>query len=112
MARAPVGATIPAYIPGFSGILLIEEPENGIHPRASKPCFSRSLLCTTSKFVLATHSPVILSVTDVRDVLCFARNQDGATDIVPGTRHPALRDWRGETNLGTLLLPESWDDRT
>ena len=56
-----------------------------------------------AQILLATHSPVILSVTNLRDVLCFARNQDGATDIVSGDQHPSLRDWQGETNLGILF---------
>jgi hypothetical protein len=36
-------------------------------------------------------------------VLCFAKSDDEATDIVLGSDHPSLRDWRGETNLGTLF---------
>jgi hypothetical protein len=36
------------------------------------------------------------------DVLCF-KTKDGATDIVAGDEHPALKEWRGETNLGTLF---------
>jgi hypothetical protein len=26
-----------------------------------------------------------------------------STDIVLGRKHPALRDWKGETNLGVLF---------
>ena len=95
--------TIPAYIPAFSGILLIEEPENGIHPRAVETMFQSLSSVYDAQVLLATHSPVILSVTDVRDVLCFALDQDGATDIVSGDQHPYLRHWQGETNLGTLF---------
>jgi predicted ATPase len=56
-----------------------------------------------AQVLLATHSAVILSITAAQDVLCFARDADGATDIVGGDAHPALRNWRGETNLGTLF---------
>ena len=31
--------TLPAYLPGLEGIYLIEEPENGIHPRAVESMF-------------------------------------------------------------------------
>lgn len=95
--------TIPAYIPAFSGIMLIEEPENGIHPRAVETMFQSLSSVYGAQILLATHSPVILSITDVGDVLCFARNREGATDIVSGDQHPYLRDWRGETSLGTLF---------
>ena len=27
----------------------------------------------------------------------------GATDIVVGSQHPKLREWRGEENLGVLF---------
>jgi predicted ATPase len=95
--------TVPAYIPAFSGTLLIEEPENGIHPRAVETMFQSISSVYEAQILLATHSPVILSVTNVQDVLCFARNPDGATDIVSGDQHPYLRNWQGETNLGTLF---------
>lgn len=95
--------TVPAYLPEFSGIFLIEEPENGIHPRAVETMFQSLSSVYGAQVLLATHSAVILSITAAQDVLCFARDADGATDIVGGDAHPALRNWRGETNLGTLF---------
>jgi predicted ATPase len=56
-----------------------------------------------AQILLATHSSVILSVAEARQVLCFAKTSNGAVDIVLGTEHPALRDWKGETNLGVLF---------
>jgi hypothetical protein len=53
--------------------------------------------------LLATHSPVVLSVARPEQVLCFARTPEGATDIVRGSEHPRLREWKGETDLGTLF---------
>jgi predicted ATPase len=56
-----------------------------------------------AQLLLATHSPVILSIVEPKDVLCFAKSAEGATDIVAGSDHPALRKWQGETNLGVLF---------
>jgi predicted ATPase len=95
--------TLPAYIPSFNGIYLIEEPENGIHPQAVETVFQSVSSVYNAQILLATHSPVILSVADAAQVLCFAKNMKGATDIVIGSRHPKLRAWRGETNLGELF---------
>jgi predicted ATPase len=95
--------TIPAYLPEFTGVYLIEEPENGIHPRAVETMFQSLSSVYDAQILLATHSPVILSVVEARDVLCFAKTNDGATDIVAGNEHPALREWKGETNLSTLF---------
>lgn len=94
--------TLPAYLPDFQGVYLIEEPENGIHPRAvATVCQSLSSVYN-AQILLATHSPVILGMVKPADVLCF-KARDGATDIVSGNEHPALKEWRGETNLGTLF---------
>lgn len=95
--------TLPAYLPDFTGVYLIEEPENGIHPRAVETMFQSLASVYDAQILLASHSPVILSMVNVGDVLCFAKTPEGATDIVEGNRHPALRDWRGETNLGVLF---------
>jgi predicted ATPase len=95
--------TLPAYLPDFSGVYLIEEPENGIHPRAVETMFQALSSVYNAQILMATHSPVVLSIVDTKDVLCFAKTPDGATDIVAGNEHPALRDWRGETNLSTLF---------
>jgi predicted ATPase len=95
--------TLPAYLPAFSGVYLIEEPENGIHPRAMETVFQSLSSVYDAQLLLATHSPIILSLVDAGKVLCFAKTHEGATDIVSGSEHPALREWRGETSLGSLF---------
>jgi len=95
--------TLPAYLPDFSGIYLIEEPENGIHPKAAEAVFQSLSSVYDAQILMATHSPVILSIASARQVLCFSKTASGATDIVRGTDHPNLRDWQGETNLGVLF---------
>lgn len=92
-----------AYLPDLSGIYLIEEPENGIHPRAVETMFQSLSSVYGAQILLATHSPVILSLVEPRQLLCFAKTDDGATHIVLGSDHPALREWRGETNLAVLF---------
>ena len=91
--------TLPAYLGDFKGIYLIEEPENGIHPRAVETMFQSLSSVYEEQILMATHSPVILSIAHPATVLCFAKSDDEATDIVRGSEHPSLQDWRGETNL-------------
>lgn len=96
--------TIPAYLPDIMGTFLIEEPENGIHPRAIETVLQSLSSIYKSQVLLATHSPVALNMLEPRDVLCFAKDAEGATDIVSGDRHPALREWKkGEPDLGVLF---------
>jgi predicted ATPase len=96
--------TIPAYLQDIDGTFLIEEPENGIHPRAMETVLQSLSSIYGGQVLLATHSPVALNMLDPKDVLCFAKDANGATDIVSGAGHPALRDWkRGQPDLGILF---------
>ena len=95
--------TLPAYLGDLEGIYLIEEPENGIHPKAVSTVFDSLSSVYGAQVLLATHSPVVLNLANLEQVLCFAKDGAGATDIVVGTEHPALRQWQGDVDLGTLL---------
>ncbi|MDP2890069.1 MAG: AAA family ATPase [Bacteroidota bacterium] len=94
--------TLIAYLPDFKGIFLIEEPENGIHPKVMETVFQSLSSVYDAQILLATHSPVILGIANLKDVLCFAKTKEGITDIVSGDKHPLLADWQGESNLSTL----------
>jgi predicted ATPase len=95
--------TILAYLPELDGIYLVEEPENGIHPRAVETVWQSLQSVYGAQILLATHSPVILSLAAPGNVLCFGRDASGATDIVRGSDHPRLATWRHEIDLGKLL---------
>ena len=95
--------TLPAYLDDFNGIYLIEEPENGIHPRAMESMFQSLSSVYGAQILMATHSPVVLSIAEAKDVLCFAKTPSGSTDIVNGIDHPRLKEWKQETNLGELF---------
>ncbi len=94
--------TLLAYLPEHEGIYLIEEPENGVHPRAIEAVFQSLSSVYDGQVLIATHSPLILGLAGREQILCFARNPSGAVDVVTGRDHPRLRDWKGETDLGTL----------
>ena len=95
--------TLPAYLPASDAIYLLEEPENGIHPLAVDCVFESLSSVYESQVLLATHSPVVLRMAALEEALCFAKDPDGATDIVPGNLHPRLKDWRGSPNMDVLF---------
>ncbi len=95
--------TLPAYLPDFTGVYLVEEPENGVHPGAIETVFQSLSSVYSAQMLLATHSTVILSQAEPEQVLCFSKTASGATDIVVGSRHPALKDWRGQPNLDVIF---------
>jgi predicted ATPase len=95
--------TIPAYIDGIQGVYLIEEPENGIHPKAIECVYQSMSSVYDAQILLASHSPVILSMLNPKDLLCFGKTKEGITDIVRGINHPRLREWKGNPNLYLLF---------
>jgi predicted ATPase len=84
-------------------LLVTEEPENGIHPRAIETVVQSLNSLYESQVWVSTHSPIVLAHTDLADVLAARLTGDGAVTVVPGDQHPRLRDWRGALDIGTLF---------
>lgn len=98
--------TIPAYLGliEFGGTLLIEEPENGIHPRGIETVLQSLSSMYDSQVLVATHSAIVLNMLQPSQILCFSKDFEGATNIVSGDRHPALRTWKqGNPDLSILF---------
>ena len=95
--------TILAYLPDIEGTLLIEEPENGIHPKAIETVFQSLSSVYNAQVLIATHSPVIISAAKIENILCFAKSAEGATDVIDGKSHPNLKNWKGEVPLDILF---------
>jgi len=95
--------TLLAYLPAHQKVYLIEEPENGIHPHAVETVHQSLSSVYNGQVLLATHSPIFLNLTDPHQILCFAKTNEGAVDIVRGSEHPILKEWRRETDLSDLF---------
>ena len=95
--------TLLAYLPDSDEVYVLEEPENGIHPLALDAVYDSLSSVYASQVLLATHSPVFLKLAEPDEVLCFAKNDDGATDIVRGSEHPLLRGWQGSVDMDLLF---------
>lgn len=95
--------TLLGYLPNLNGIYLIEEPENGIHPRAVETVYQALSSVYEAQVFLATHSPVVLNMAVRDQLLCFDRTPAGETDIVLGSQHPSLATWQNEVSLSTLF---------
>ena len=99
--------TLPAYLEKGrrASLYLIEEPENGMHPRAIENVFDSLRSVYDAQVFVATHSLVALNLLEPRDILCFAKSARGATDIVSGDKHPALIDYKAGTSdaLGVIF---------
>ena len=96
--------TLLAYGEDRSGSYLIEEPENGIHPKLLESVFQSLSSVHNAQIFMTTHSPVLLSLARPAQLLCFAKTAAGETDVIQGDQHPLLRDRQGSAiDLETLF---------
>lgn len=94
--------TIPAFLPPESAVYMVEEPENGIHPKALEIVLRSLSSIPGSQLLLATHSPFVVQQCGVAPLLCFSRNEEG-TRITPGAEHPMLKTWDGSPDIGIVF---------
>lgn len=85
------------------GLIMIEEPENSIHPRAIEAVLRSFEAMHDTRVWLSTHSPVVLANTPLTRVLCMRLMEDGMVKVVRGNLHPQLKDWKGGIDIGTLF---------
>jgi predicted ATPase len=93
--------TLPAFLPPTSGIFMVEEPENGVHPKALEIILRSLSAIPGGQMLVATHSPLVVEQVGIDPLLCFVREADGAR-IIPGREHPALKGWDGTPDLGLV----------
>ena len=95
--------TLLAYLPDNDEIYLLEEPENGIHPLALEGVLDSLWSAYDAQVLTTTHSPALLGLVEPSEVLCFDKDQDGATDIVRGNEHPILARWQSSLDKNVLF---------
>ena len=95
--------TLPAFSGQTHGVLMVEEPENGIHPKAIETVYQALSTVSDSQVLMTTHSPVVVNIAEPADILCFAKNKSGVVSVVRGSEHPSLIDWQHDISLGTLF---------
>lgn len=100
-----LGMTTVAQLVGPKSLLVIEEPENGIHPRRLRSFLEqvRRTAAQGTQVILTTHSPVLLDEfrDDPRAVVVFERDQ-GGTRVRQLTDEDARQVENGDIGLGDL----------
>ena len=95
--------TLIPYLADEGYLYLLEEPENGIHPLAIEAVYDSLASAYDSQVLAATHSSAFLRMARPEEALCFAKDVNGATDIVRGVDHPLLRDWQDAVDMNLLF---------
>jgi hypothetical protein len=89
--------TLPPYLSSAPTLLVTEEPENGIHPRAIEAVLqSLSSMYDSQVWIVLAH-------TALEHILCARLAPNGAAEIISGLKHPRLKDWHGTIDLGSLF---------
>jgi len=96
--------TLPAFLRGPSRLYMVEEPENGVHPHALEIILKALRAIPGAQVFVATHSPIVVQQVDVAALLCFSRTPQTGVRIVSGKSHPALIDWDGTPDLGSIFM--------
>lgn len=91
-----------AFLPPKPGIYMVEEPENGVHPRAIEIIIRSLSAIPGAQMLVATHSPLVVQQVEGKALLIFTRDENG-THIIPGEKHPELKDWDGYPDLATVF---------
>ena len=94
--------TIPAFLPPEPAVYMVEEPENGVHPKALEIILRSLSSIPSAQMLLATHSPLVVQQCGIEPLLCFSRDATGV-HITPGINHPMLKNWDGSPDLGIVF---------
>lgn len=95
--------TILPYLSQQSNLIFLEEPENGIHPRAIEVVLQSLSSVYDSQVWVSTHSPIVLAHTDLESVIVMRLTKEKGIEAIPGSTHPRLQDWQGKIDLGSLF---------
>lgn len=95
--------TVLPYLQKRPAVIITEQPEDGIHPQAIEAVLQSLESVYDSQVLISSHSPVVLALTKLDQVLCSRVAANGAATIIKGTDHPRLKEWKGGIDLGSLF---------
>lgn len=101
--------TLVAYLPDPPRILIVEEPENSIHPQAIETVMQSLASLYESRVWVSTHSPVVLAGRALSELVTTRLERSGCARVIPGPLHPRLAEWKGAIDLGTLFATGVFD---
>jgi predicted ATPase len=94
--------TLPAFLRAEPAVYMVEEPENGVHPKALEIILRSLSSIPDGQMLIATHSPFVVQQCGIEPLLCFSGSKNGVV-ILPGKEHPVLQEWDGTPDLGLVF---------
>ncbi len=98
------------YLPQPPRVLLVEEPENGIHPKRLQDVLSilRDLVTEQSQcqVILTTHSPYVVDLFQPEEVTLCQKTKDGSVAVRRLSESQAVREQLDIFTLGEIWTAE------
>jgi len=82
--------TLIPYAEETPGLLIVEQPEDGIHPQAIEAVMQSLRSLYDGQVWVSTHSPIVLADRKVDELLLTRLERDGSVAVTPGPEHPRL----------------------
>ena len=95
--------TLPTYLAYPSGTYLYERPERDVYAGTMQLIHDALLSLWDAQALVATQSMSLMAFYKPKDLVCFARDDDGEVDIVWGPDHRYLKNWSGRVNVGSIV---------
>src|SRR5690606_34813870 len=84
--------TILPYLTDLPPVLSIEEPENGIHPKAIQVIVEGLQDIENSQLFVTTHSPIVVASVELNDIYSTLQKAPGEIQIYKGMQNPRVAD--------------------
>ena len=94
--------TLPAFLPSVPRVYMVEEPENGVHPKALEIIMGALTAIPNAQVFVATHSPLVVQNAGLDPLLCFSRGENGI-HVSRGSKHSLLKNWQGAPDLASIF---------
>ncbi len=102
------------HLPEPRKLLLIEEPENGLHPGRLKEVITilRRLVAARNdtQVIITTHSPLLLDFVEPNEVRVFLRNKNDDVEVFNVADVPDIGDRLKYLMLGELIYNEGEEE--
>lgn len=95
--------TILPFLHNVPPLVTVEEPENGVHPKAIETILESLKVIPNSQVWITTHSPIVVAVTDLDKLLCLQQTKAEGVNVIRGSDHPTLKSWKGQPALPILF---------
>ena len=88
---------------GSDRILVLEEPETGLHPETHGPLLAALRKRISGQILLTSTSPSLLSSCGLEDLLCFSQAADGSTQFYAARDESQMDDWLRRARVSDVI---------